>query len=120
MERQDETSPLLPKNAANPADAPNESPPTAEMANGDTTSHVKSADGGESQASGKDRAAQYEGMPEVKAKLKYILPAIGIGVGNSPWRMHRILLMQYRSFWLLRTKPLLLHVTAKLAATWRR
>ena len=29
---------------------------------------------------GDDRAAQYGGMPDVKEKLKYIVPAIGIGV----------------------------------------
>ena len=29
---------------------------------------------------GQDGAAQYEGLPEVKARMKYILPAIGIGV----------------------------------------
>ena len=32
---------------------------------------------------GQDGAAQYEGLPEVKARMKYILPAIGIGVGIS-------------------------------------
>ena len=31
-----------------------------------------------------DRLTQYEGMPEVKAKLKYIMPAIAIGVRSLP------------------------------------
>lgn len=34
----------------------------------------------ESQPTGDERVTQYEGMPEVKASLKYILPAVGIGV----------------------------------------
>lgn len=37
----------------------------------------------ERQTSALDRQKQYEGMPEVKAKLKYIFPAVAIGVFMS-------------------------------------
>ena len=76
-----EASPLLPKSAGSDADiAPNGTSPNP------TTTHVsgdqslESTDDRESQKFGDERLAQYDGMPEVKARLKYILPAIGIGV----------------------------------------
>lgn len=51
--------------------------------NGDHQSRdgdAKSVQDEESQPTGDERVTQYEGMPEVKASLKYILPAVGIGV----------------------------------------
>ena len=49
-------------------------------ANGAQNGLVKSAEDEESQKDGREDATQYQGMPEVKAKLAYILPAISIGV----------------------------------------
>ena len=89
MDRQEENSPLLSKLAvANLAEAPHEIQPTNEPANEDGISRVKSADGGESQITAGNRAAQYEGMPEIKAKLKYIVPTVGIGVREYSRRMY--------------------------------
>lgn len=82
MERQDasETSPLLPKTAVPAsADSINEIQSSTVVSNGQAKNDGKLTDDGESQKSG-GQAAQHEGMPEIKAKLKYILPAIGIGV----------------------------------------
>ena len=79
-----ETSPLLAKSSApDPVGAANGIPPSAAEANGHRREDQKPAEDAESQPSDAERAAQYEGMPDVKAKLKYILPAIGIGVWLS-------------------------------------
>ena len=48
--------------------------------NGVHNGFVKPAEDEESQRDGGDEATQYQGMPEVKAKLAYIVPAISIGV----------------------------------------
>jgi len=79
-----ETSPLLSKTAApDTTDAAECTSPSTSPTNGHDISGVKPADDGERQHdAGKLAAQQYEGMPEVKAKLKYILPAIGIGVSD--------------------------------------
>nr|QWW20882.1 MFS transporter [Cladonia macilenta] len=49
-------------------------------ANGAQNGLVKPAEDEESQKDGREDATQYQGMPEVKAKLAYILPAISIGI----------------------------------------
>ena len=41
----------------------------------------------ESQSNGKGGAHQYQGMPDVRARLRYIVPAIGIGV-KLPLPLH--------------------------------
>ncbi len=76
-----ETSPLIAKSSVpDPVGTANGIPPSANKANGIRGEDQKPAEDEESQRSDEERAAQYQGMPEVKAKLKYILPAIGIGV----------------------------------------
>ena len=76
-----ESSPLLQTTAAPASTGPSSQVPHGiTTANGHGESIARPADGGESQASREERVAQYQGMPEVKEKLKYILPAIGIGV----------------------------------------
>ena len=45
----------------------------------------------ESQANGEERAPQYEGIPEVKAKLAYIVPALSIGVSLFNVVFHLVL-----------------------------
>lgn len=77
-----ETSPLLAQSSMpDPIGTANGIPYSVIGANGYRREDQKSADDEESQPSDGERTTQYEGMPEVKAKLKYILPAIGIGVG---------------------------------------
>ena len=76
-----ETSPLLQKPVSpSGSEAPDDIPPDSTSPNGYGSGDNKPTGDEESHADSGERAAQYEGMPEVKAKLKYILPAIGIGV----------------------------------------
>lgn len=72
-----ETTPLLchqPEVLPEIGDAPNGSLPNS--TNGQACGSVKGGTDEESQ----NDASEYQGMPEVKAKLKYILPAIAIGI----------------------------------------
>lgn len=81
-----ETSPLLAKpNTAlpDPGLAPNSVPPSETGATGHQSEGMKLADDEESQSTDGDRGHQYEGIPDVKAKLLYIVPAVGIGVRPS-------------------------------------
>ena len=89
MESQEatETSSLLAKPTATgpePGLAQIGMPPSEIEATGHQVGDSKPAEDEESQSDGKDRAHQYEGMPDVKAKLRYIVPAVGIGVKPSP------------------------------------
>ncbi|KAL8721356.1 MAG: hypothetical protein Q9181_007724, partial [Wetmoreana brouardii] len=75
-----ETSPLLckPSNALpEPAVAPSGSLPNGSSINGCADGNIKHGNDEEGQ---KAQVTEYQGMPEVKARLKYILPAITIGV----------------------------------------
>lgn len=88
MEHQEatETSPLLTKPAAalpEPGLTPNSVTPSEIGAIGHQSRDSKRADDGESQSIGESRGHQYEGMPDMKAKLRYIVPAVGIGVRPS-------------------------------------
>ena len=84
-----ETSPLLvkPTNVLpESGDAPVGALPTGNGVSGLVHTDLKPDDDGESQGE-PDRLTQYEGMPEVRAKLKYIMPAIAIGVRSfTSWR----------------------------------
>ena len=77
-----ESSPLLSSASTayfEPADAPEG--PLASSTGGDGHSTGKTMNGDEEGQLPEDgRTHQYEGMPEVKKQLKYILPAIAIGV----------------------------------------
>ena len=74
-----ETSPLLsklPAAALEPGDAPEGALP---FINGHD--QIKAGnDDVERQDVEHDRAVQYEGLPEVKKRLKYIVPAVAVGV----------------------------------------
>lgn len=86
MERQEatETSPLLAKpTLPDPALTPNSVPPSEVGATGRQNGDPKPTEDEESQNNGQDRGHQYEGLPDVKAKLWYIVPAVGIGVRPS-------------------------------------
>ena len=85
MDRREATedSPLLgqPESAPNAAgEACNGTITGIGDANGVQNGLLKPAEDEESQRDGGEDATQYQGMPEVKAKLAYILPAISIGV----------------------------------------
>lgn len=85
MEHQDatETSPLLAKVTSalpDPGLSPNSVPPNETEDVGHQNEGTKPALDEESQSDEEDRGHQYEGMPDVKAKLLYIVPAVGIGV----------------------------------------
>ncbi|KAL8832639.1 MAG: hypothetical protein Q9170_004799 [Blastenia crenularia] len=74
-----EVSPLLSNRSGAPSkfgDAPNGPLPDKSGTNGPTNGAAK--DGGDEES--QDHVSEYQGMPEVKAKLKYILPAIAIGI----------------------------------------
>ena len=81
-----ETSPLLAKPTTtlpDPALASNSVAPTELGAAENQIGDLKPTEDEERQSNGEDRRAQYEGMPDVKAKLWYIVPAVGIGVRPS-------------------------------------
>jgi len=69
-DRSSETTPLLPKAT--------EVQPTSEP-NNHTNGSTKSQDE-ERQDDEGDREVQFKGMPDVRNRLKYILPALAIGV----------------------------------------
>ena len=83
-----ETSPLLPKltEYVDPGDAPNGVLPHSNENNKHADGHIngfaKPNDDQERQQDDDEGPAPYQGMPEVKKKLKYILPAIAIGVSK--------------------------------------
>lgn len=74
-----ETSPLL-RGTSNvllePADAPQGPLPSGSGIYGSANDRAEAGD--EEQV--KDHVTEYQGMPEVKARLKYFLPAIAIGI----------------------------------------
>ena len=85
-ERNSEASPLLkrPSDADAPRSHPSDEVVRESIGNDDQSkTHIngvaKDPDDGESQNDG-ERAQQFEGMPDVKRRLKYILPAVGIGI----------------------------------------
>ena len=88
MEHQEatETSPLLAKPTTvlpDPGLSPNSVPPSETEDAGHQNGGTKPAEDEESQSNDENRGHQYEGMPDVKAKLLYIVPAVGIGVRPS-------------------------------------
>ena len=76
-----ETSPLLPSTPGpEPANSTKKSRTASVISNGHANVTKIPPQDEEAQLDGEEGPAPYEGMPEMKAKLKYILPAIGIGV----------------------------------------
>ena len=73
-----ETSPLLrgTSNVPEQVDAPRGSLPKGSGTNGAANGTAKAGD--EEQVKNHDTG--YQGMPEVRARLKYILPAVAIGI----------------------------------------
>ena len=81
-----ETSPLLPKPTnllPEPADAPNGALPNGTNNNDHTHDDNKSVNEEEASIDQDGRERQYQGMPEVKKQLKYIVPAVAIGVWSA-------------------------------------
>ena len=114
-----ETSLLIPKRTLDtlepplgtlePGDAPNGVLPSTDGSLTKYASISKDEPGDEeSQHSSVDeeRKIQFEGIPEVKKQLKWILPAVSIGVGTSCYLPNSdMLTMIYRSFFLLVIRP---------------
>ncbi|MCJ1373392.1 hypothetical protein MMC20_004620 [Loxospora ochrophaea] len=80
-----ETSPLLAKPVSvlpDPGDAPAGILPNGVDINAEANGSSKPGNDQESQSQDDqgDRKGQYQGMPEIKKKLKYILPAMSIGI----------------------------------------
>ena len=78
-----ETSPLLSKNAVATVDAD-----AGKAPNGTTEALVSSGaneEGPIERQAGDDegRRKQFDGMPEMRKKMKYIMPAVGIGVSSG-------------------------------------
>ena len=81
-----ETSPLLAQSTvASPDSAltPNGVPPSQAGFTVPQNEHSKPLEDEERRSNGDDRGQQFEGMPDVKEKLWYIVPAVGIGVRPS-------------------------------------
>ena len=81
-----ETSPLLAQStAASPHSAltPNHVPSSQVGVTVPQNGHSKPTENEEDQSNGENRGHQFEGMPDVKEKLWYIVPAVGIGVRPS-------------------------------------
>ena len=88
MERQEarETSPLLSKPIAvvpDPGITSNSVTPSEIGATGHQNRDTMPAEDEESQPYEESRGHQYEGIPDVKARLGSIVPAVGIGVRPS-------------------------------------
>lgn len=92
-----ETSPLLRNQSAliDAGDAPNGGLSHGSCSNGSPETLTKPGDDVEGQRAEGDITPRYEGLPEVKKNMKYILPAIAIGVCCST------------------------HLRARLPLTWR-
>ncbi len=81
-DRLSETSPLLPKVTKvlpESGDAREGTLPSTTEANNHINGSTKSQDE-ERQDDEGDREVQFKGMPDVRERLKYILPALAIGV----------------------------------------
>lgn len=86
-----ETSPLLAKPTStlpDPGLTSNGIPPGEIGATAQPNEDSEPAEDEESQSNGKGGAHQYQGMPDVRARLRYIVPAIGIGV-KLPLPLHQ-------------------------------
>lgn len=81
-----EASPLLAKHVNNPVDSDGISNHDSELRDNDEA-HLngpsKRSIDEESQVEEASRETQYEGLPEVKKQLKFILPAVSIGVSGQ-------------------------------------
>ena len=76
-----ETSPLIPRDDIQAAEADGGLAPEAPYGTTlDAAEEAEHGDALERQASANDRHKQYEGLPEVKKNLKYIVPAVAIGI----------------------------------------
>ncbi len=85
--RPSETSPLLAEDSQSNTQPGSEaafrdSHDSIDQSHGTFNSHPADADGStaEQQESSQDQQQKFEGMPEVRKRLKYIAPAVAIGV----------------------------------------
>ena len=73
------------------------------------------------------RAAQFMGMPEVRKKMKYILPALSIGVcisfftskrGRIVWKEHRLIVILRNNFGRFFSRPQIRLSSSQARAGW--
>ncbi|KAL9630555.1 MAG: hypothetical protein Q9164_006353 [Protoblastenia rupestris] len=76
----DENAPLLDHIKADQTDQIHNRPKSISNGSNESTEETDKAGADEENQQDENRGPQYEGMPEVKAKLRYILPAISIGI----------------------------------------
>ena len=116
-----ETSPLLKKHSTGSLDdgrSHNSVVVDNVSVNGHQNGDPKPAEDEESQANGEERAPQYEGIPEVKAKLAYILPALSIGVSLFFNVIIHLVLTYCRSSSRPQIRPLSCLAMGRLEVTW--
>lgn len=81
-----ETSPLLPKRTKvipESAQAPSRIAPDGLVTDGHPEEGTTSIDEEQGQSNGKDRNKEHQGLPQVKKQLRYIVPAVSIGVQST-------------------------------------
>ena len=83
-----ETSPLLPKGktlSSEPAETPNRILSNTNYTNIHAQEDLKSINEEQGKSNGEENNdEQYQGLPEVKKQLRYIIPAVAIGVRSNP------------------------------------
>ncbi|KAL8982526.1 MAG: hypothetical protein Q9177_005245 [Variospora cf. flavescens] len=78
-----ETSPLLPKGKnviPEPAETPHRAFSNTSCTNGHAQENFKSVNEEQGRSNGEDNDGKYQGLPQVKKQLRYIVPAVAIGI----------------------------------------
>ncbi|KAL8980926.1 MAG: hypothetical protein Q9205_004130 [Flavoplaca limonia] len=78
-----ETSPLLPKGKSvipEPAETPHRAFSNTSCTNGHAQENFKSVNEEQGRSNGEDNDGKYQGLPQVKKQLRYIVPAVAIGI----------------------------------------
>ena len=78
-----ETSPLLPKREnviPEPAETPHRAFSNTSCTYGHSQENFKSVNEEQGKSNGEDNDGKYQGLPQVKKQLRYIVPAVAIGV----------------------------------------
>lgn len=81
-----ENSPLLPKRTdliPESAQAPTRIAPNEVIADGHVEEDTTSIDEEQGQSNGEDGNKEHQGLPQVKTQLRYIVPAVAIGVQST-------------------------------------
>lgn len=119
MANHDETSPLL---ANSHPSSDNSSTSSNDIRNhninGSTNGHLEQRNDEENPEEQESQETPYEGLPEVRKQLKFIVPAVAIGASScSGSQAFLLLIATRRYFWPLQIKPLLQAPMGRLAVT---